>query len=164
MIAWLAVAALAAAPGEAFPAVAVADATGATVRLDAGPVRVVNLWATWCGPCRREMPRLDAAGLPAGAEVVFVSVDASRPKAVALASHLRLSSRLLYDGEPLAAAIAPGTLPYTLVVDGTGVVRATYEGDVDDAELAEIRALVATLVAPTLAPAFEGPVPAAVVP
>jgi thiol-disulfide isomerase/thioredoxin len=65
--------------GEAAPETAFEDPTGARVTLAsfAGKPVLLNLWATWCGPCVKEMPTLDALSVALGesVEVLVVSQD-----------------------------------------------------------------------------------------
>lgn len=72
--------------GTAAPDFTATDLEGRTVRLSElrGEVVLVNIWATWCGPCRAEMPsmqRLHQQLGPEGLKIVAVSVDAAPGKA-----------------------------------------------------------------------------------
>ena len=104
-----------------------------------GQVVVVNLWATWCAPCRAEMPMLNAFHLQhrsAGLTVVGVSADRSREKddvrrvMSAFAYPAGLLSEAGGDFEP------PRVLPMTYVIDRAGVVRAVFDGPVTAEKLA----------------------------
>ncbi|HEX8431234.1 MAG TPA: TlpA disulfide reductase family protein, partial [Longimicrobium sp.] len=69
--------------GSAAPAFRATDMAGRPVSLGdlEGEVVLLNIWATWCGPCRAEMPslqRLHEQLAPRGLKVVAVSVDAAR--------------------------------------------------------------------------------------
>lgn len=126
---------------------------GTSAPLDTGEVRVVNLWASWCGPCRAELPLLDAlhASIDAeGAEVLAVSVDDSVPRAKALVRHLSLDLPVRYGGQPLAEALAPTALPATYVLDREGNVRFVHTGELDAADIEEISTEVRGLVAESL--------------
>lgn len=159
-------AALAAEPGQAFPETVVTDADGGAVRLDApGQVTVVNLWATWCGPCLVELPLLDAlherlAG--DGAAVVAVSLDDGKARPVALAKRLDLDLGVLHDeGGRLAASLAPEKLPTTYVVDADGTIRGVHAGALDAAAIAALEAEVRALLASQAADAsMEAAAPA----
>src|SRR5208282_3739180 len=79
-------AAFAATEGEAAPAIRAKLLDGTTVSLaeDAGKVVVVNMWATWCAPCREEMPALDAyyrAHRDEGLVLVALSMDDPKDEA-----------------------------------------------------------------------------------
>jgi cytochrome c biogenesis protein CcmG, thiol:disulfide interchange protein DsbE len=68
--------------GSAAPEVRATDLRGAPVRLSSvrGKVVLLNIWATWCGPCRQEMPSMERLYRVLGREglrVVAVSIDAS---------------------------------------------------------------------------------------
>jgi thiol-disulfide isomerase/thioredoxin len=104
------------------------DAAGNEVRLAdfQGEVVVLNLWATWCAPCRREMPSLDrlqAADGGDGLEVIALSLDRGDvAKIREFFEELGISSLAIYQ-DPQARAGrelgAPG-LPTTIVIDRAG--------------------------------------------
>jgi thiol-disulfide isomerase/thioredoxin len=117
----------------------------------------LNFWAAWCAPCKEEMPRLLAwqdrlarAGTPV--HVAFVSLDDdSRQLEQFLAQQSAgvRSSYWLPDG-PARAAWLSGLrmksapeLPEHALVDPAGHVRCFIEGAVEDADYAEIAAIVA---------------------
>jgi thiol-disulfide isomerase/thioredoxin len=115
-----------------------ADGKPLTLASFKGKVVVLNLWATWCGPCVQEMPTLaalakEAAGQPVA--VVPVSVDRLEDRGAALAF---LSKRppLPFYGDPtfgLAYAFRPAIegLPTTVLIDRAGMVRARLSGGAD---------------------------------
>jgi len=114
--------------GEALPALRFLDMEGNESGLGefAGKVVVLNLWATWCAPCREEMPSLDrlAALLnPAEAVVVALSVDRAGPDRVQRFLDEIKVERLIVRRDPKAAAArelkVPG-LPATLLIDREG--------------------------------------------
>lgn len=129
-------------PAEAGPAPATSfqDADGKPVRLAdfKGKVVVVNMWATWCGPCVIEMPTL--AKLAAAYEgqpvaVVAVSVDGERDAEKArlfIAKHAPLvfyrdpKLKLPYDFKPAAVG-----MPTTVIFGKDGVERARLAGGAD---------------------------------
>ena len=123
------------AAGEPAPGLIVPLVDGARFDLGAlrGRVVIVNFWATWCPPCRAEMPALDAfyARFHArGVELVGISVDRKRDrKAVLQAAHA-----VHYPVAILAEAGTngfgrPGALPVTYVVDRAGIVRTVLTPD-----------------------------------
>lgn len=66
--------------GQALPPLALQDLMGkpVTLRPDAGKLLIINIWATWCAPCRHELPSLDRLARllgPAQAGVIGISVD-----------------------------------------------------------------------------------------
>jgi len=118
------------AAGEPAPALVLPELDGTPFDLAAlrGKVVLVNFWATWCPPCREEMPALDAlyARFRArGVELVGVSVDRRRDRPAVE----KAAARLHYPVGLLAEATSDGfgkqaALPVTYVVDRDGKVRA----------------------------------------
>jgi peroxiredoxin len=107
-----------------------------------GKVMVINFWATWCNPCRTEIPHLittqDAHG-GRGLQIVGVAidtVDAVRD----FSAELGINYPLLV-GEDDAIALGSqlgndlGALPYTVVADRAGAIVYVKRGAVDSAEL-----------------------------
>ena len=117
--------------------IAFADAAGKPVKVSdfKGQVVVVNLWATWCGPCKVEMPTLarlqaDYAGKPV--KVVALSTDRADaiPEAKAfIATHAPL--QFYGGGDKLPFLIEPHVLgfPTTILFDKSGHERARMSGD-----------------------------------
>jgi thiol-disulfide isomerase/thioredoxin len=110
------------------PALAFQDmeGTGTTLAAFAGQVVVLNLWATWCAPCREEMPSLDrlqARFQDRGVVVLALSVDRAGPVRVqAFLDEVGVRNLRVYR-DPTAAATrilkVPG-LPATILVDKEG--------------------------------------------
>lgn len=106
---------------------------------DGRPV-VINLWASWCSPCRREMPALDhaAADHP---DVLFigVAVDDARGAALDFADEILVSYPLAFDheGRMDEEYVVPG-LPSTFLVDENGVLRRSIYGEIGEGELDDI--------------------------
>jgi thiol-disulfide isomerase/thioredoxin len=99
-----------------------------------GPA-VVNLWASWCPPCRRELPVLQrfAERERGRVHVVGVVSNDDRSAAGALAEEFGLTFPHLYDREGrLMRALARPGLPVTVFVDGSGRVRHVYAADALD--------------------------------
>jgi len=127
---------------QALPEVTLTDLDGRAVPLSAfaGKPMVVNLWASWCPPCRREMPALGKAQQEAGdLNFVFVNQgeDSATVRAYLKAEGLPLRNVVRDPGGVLArAAGAPG-LPTTLFFDANGILVDKRMGEVSSATLAE---------------------------
>ncbi len=125
----------------------VADVKGGTQSLEQwrGQVLVVNYWATWCAPCREEIPgfvRLQERYGSRGLQFVGIAID--QPDKVAeFASEFRINYPLLLGGletiELLRqAGNRAGVLPYTLVIDRKGNLVSREQGGLKEARLERI--------------------------
>jgi thiol-disulfide isomerase/thioredoxin len=105
---------------------------GAPARLAGlGRPAVVNLWASWCQPCRAEMPEVQryAAGAAGHVEVIGVDTGDTRTGAASVLADLGITYPTLYDkGEQLLHAIGRAALPATLLVDARGTIRYVANG------------------------------------
>lgn len=126
-------------------------------RLDGSPVAltslrgkpmVINLWATWCGPCRREMPMLMAAARDMdGVRFVFADQGESAAAVRAFLQHEQLAAGgiVLDGGRELSRYYhAPG-YPTTLFVDAEGRLRDMRVGPLSRATLLEHLAFATSL-------------------
>ncbi len=124
----------------------------AAVREPGAQVTLVNVWATWCGPCREEFPeivRLERAWRDRGARVMFVSADFDDqlPEVRAfLSKHGVTAPSWIKTGDDMAFinAMAPrwsGALPATFIYDSRGKLVRFWEGKADYAKFeSELRA------------------------
>ncbi len=121
------------------PALSFHDAGGQRLSLAdyAGHALLVNLWATWCGPCVEEIPTLDRLALklrPGSARVLPISIDLGGAPVVRAfyASHgIRALPILLDpDSDDLLALNTDG-IPVTIVLNGAGQLVARLDGAAD---------------------------------
>lgn len=136
-LAWLGLLPLAAAAdivGKPAPDFALRSMKGPSLRLSEhlGEVVVINFWATWCGPCRQEMPLLDALYGKyqlAGLTLLSVNIDESVEPAIEMAQTLKVSYPVLFDArKEVSRAYEVSAMPLTVLVDRAGVVRYVSEG------------------------------------
>jgi cytochrome c biogenesis protein CcmG, thiol:disulfide interchange protein DsbE len=119
------------------PALTLPDLRGRTVNLRElkGRVVLVNFWATWCEPCREEMPSIGRlrerlAGKPF--EVLLVNFGEGVPRIEEFLRRENLSLPVLRDADKVAAsAWRAGGLPMTFLVDARGRVRYSVFGEKD---------------------------------
>ena len=107
--------------------------TGPKLRLheQRGKVVLVNFWATWCGPCRQEMPHLDRLYRKyhsAGFVLLGISVDDDRGKAAEFARKLGVSFPVLFDTDKAVSGLYGAVMPSTLIIDRDGKVRYVHLG------------------------------------
>ena len=94
---------------------------------------VVDFWATWCDPCRDQMPLLDRLFTEyreRGVEVYAVSFDEDRNALEEFLARIPVGFPVLWDkgGSALAEKMDITRLPTTLILDRDGVVRAVHLG------------------------------------
>jgi thiol-disulfide isomerase/thioredoxin len=120
------------------------DLKGAPVSLDQwkGKVVVLNFWATWCPPCREEMPalmRYQHRFAANGVQVVGVALDAT-DKVAAFGSELQINYPLLVGGTELFKLMTDlgnraGALPFTVIIDRQGNFATGHLGALNEAQL-----------------------------
>jgi thiol-disulfide isomerase/thioredoxin len=123
--------------GDRAPEVALPDLEGSAVTLQSlrGNVVVLDFWASWCAPCKRELPALDelarryaTAGKPV--VVLAVNIDKERRNAEKFLASAKVSAlRVLLDpaGKTAAAYDLPA-MPTSYIIDASGVVRIVHAG------------------------------------
>ncbi len=138
--AWLAAAlalpwaARAAAPGTEAPDFTLRQAGGAPLRLreQRGQVVMINFWASWCGPCREEMPRLARLHeryRASGFQLLGVNVDDEPRNAAAALDKLRVAFPILLDTDKAVSRLYEvKAMPSSLLIDRDGRLRASWRG------------------------------------
>ncbi|CVK17852.1 TlpA family protein disulfide reductase [Sporomusa sphaeroides] len=104
----------------------------------AGQILVLNFWATWCPPCRQEMPELDKFAEQYSGKVEFHAVNIQEPgdKVAAFMAQNKYTMSVLSDTEgEVAKLFRINAIPTTLVVDKQGIIKYRKSGPVTLAEL-----------------------------
>jgi thiol-disulfide isomerase/thioredoxin len=144
-------------PAVALPALTPAGTDAVVPRLSPGRWTWINVWATWCVPCRREMPllaawrsRLAREGVPV--DLLFLSIDENRADlATFLAEHRSVSPATVARLDGLAAlrswlkpylGVEPDTIPIHLLVTPAGRLRCARVGALDESDWPTVRALL----------------------
>lgn len=150
------VAATVAAPAATVPGAVAPDFTlkvlnGPNLRLQEqrGQVILVNFWATWCAPCRKEMPHLNRLAEKYGKSgflLLGVNVDDDAKNAADVAARLGLKFPVLLDTDKKVSKLYQlSTMPSTVVIDRNGRVRYLHRGyreGMEEAYEQQIRELV----------------------
>lgn len=117
------------------PSVVLKDLNGRTVRLAdfKGKVVLLNFWATWCPPCRAEIPDLvkrQRQYQPQGLQVIGITYPPTSRRAVrTFVRQFKMNYPVWLGSKGTKALFDPGeTLPFSVVVDREGKVTATIEG------------------------------------
>jgi peroxiredoxin len=122
------------AAGVVAPDFAAKSDSGRNVRLSElrGQVVLINFWASWCGPCRQELPLLNkiyGRYRAAGFMLLAVNVDDNRKDAEAMLKRLDLRFPTLFDvSKNVSKLYGVDMMPSTLVIDRDGRVRYVHRG------------------------------------
>jgi thiol-disulfide isomerase/thioredoxin len=124
------------------PALQLGDLDGRAVDVESlrGQPTVINLWATWCGPCRREMPVLaEAQRTMPQVRFVFADQGESAPtvRQFLQAQQLTLQHVLIDENLQLSNYYNVRGYPTTLFIDARGRLRDTHMGELSPATLAD---------------------------
>ena len=140
---------LIAAEGAAYPAVGRMAPGFRLPTLDGGSFQlsdqrgkpvVLNFWATWCGPCRNELPAIQNAAEHLGDQVVFAAVD--QDEAADLVQSFVDEMGLTFtvpmdDGGEVGLVYNVRGLPTTFFIDRNGVIQSLWMGEMNSVTLAE---------------------------
>lgn len=129
------------APGKRLPDVTlpcIGHDGGVAMRALGRVPTVVNLWGSWCFPCRTEMPEFQKVHFALGAKVRFLGVDTKDFDREARAAIQRagIGYASVFDkDEKVKRAIGTRSLPTTVLVGADGVIRNVHVGELTAAEL-----------------------------
>jgi len=145
-----------ASPGASFAEIELKGLEGGSTQIAApGAPRALNLWATWCAPCRAELPTFDAVAADLAARssdvsIIGINVGDSDLDAKALVDELGLGFEQLLDpNASVQRELRITGMPATIFVDATGEVLDIHNGELTRPELEE-------LLSALLGAAFDG--------
>jgi peroxiredoxin len=137
--------------GQVAPDFALKSSTGENLRLSEyrGNVVMINFWATWCGPCRQEMPLLDelyTRYARVGFSLLGVNIDDDSRRAMQMIEELGVSFPVLFDSrKEVSQLYQVEAMPATVLVDREGIVRYVHHGykpGYEDKYLEQVRSLL----------------------
>jgi thiol-disulfide isomerase/thioredoxin len=116
------------------PDFALKSNSGSNLRLSElrGEVVMINFWASWCGPCRQEMPLLNEIHQrykPLGFTVLGVNVEEDSNQAKALLKQVPVSFPILFDNDSTVSKLYDvSAMPSTVLIDRDGNMRYLHRG------------------------------------
>lgn len=137
--------------GQPAPDFALKSASGENLRLSEyrGDVVMVNFWATWCGPCRQEMPLLDELHTRyerVGFRLLGVNIDDDWRRALQMVDELGVTFPVVFDDtKSVSKLYQVEAMPVTVILDRAGTVRYVHHGykpGYEEHYLNEIRTLL----------------------
>ena len=151
--------------GDTPPPIDMPDLAGEKVDLREleGKVVVVDFWASWCGPCKQEMPALESLHkkyAEQGLVIVGVNIDNNPKKMNNFLKGAPVGFRIVHDPKiQIAQRYEPSTMPTSYFIGRGGKIRYVHEGfRKKDAEGIEAR--IKSLLAEDIAGPADGPRPA----
>lgn len=145
---WNSISRVTTAPGSEAPDFTLPTLDGKALHLAAerGHPVVLVFWASWCHPCRAELPGVErvAAQLRGASQktrIYAVNIEQNRAAAARAAQELGLTLPIALDDGRAADAYRVATIPQTVLIDAEGKVRAVLRGGVSEARL--MRAITA---------------------
>ena len=130
------------------------DGTTSKVADMKGKVLLLNMWATWCGPCREEMPalvKMQDAHRDKGFEIIGLNTDDgdTKEKIDKFAAEMKLNYKLVWAPTEMQAALLKisnfGGIPQSFIVDRDGKLRGVFRGGGAN-EVKKMEELVAQIV------------------
>lgn len=120
--------------GQTSPDFTLSSSSGLNTRLaeQRGQVVMLNFWATWCNPCRVEMPHLQklySQYKDIGFTIYGVNIDNNKVKAAKMAKDLGAKFPILFDNtQKVSKLYSIKAMPLTLLIDRDGKVRYMFSG------------------------------------
>lgn len=134
--------------GKAAPSFRLKDLQGQEISIDGSKdqkIYVLNFWATWCPPCREEMPDLEKFYRKRQGEVRFyaIDLDESTDKVQGFVKDNGLTFPVLLDqGGEVSSLYKVNAIPTTIVLDKEGTIRLRKSGMISEAELENVIAKI----------------------
>ena len=127
------------------------NSNGKNIRLRElhGQVVMINFWATWCGPCREEMPKLEQLYRQyreVGFTLIGINIDDNTDSAIGFSKKLNVTFPILFDKDKQVSKLYKvDAMPSSILIDRDGKLRYLHRGYKPGYEISyqsEVRALL----------------------